>query len=143
MGDNSQILKLMRMMNSTPKYWILSLDTVMTGSYDDGRPLLPPGEAFENKIVLTTPGNNPSILCEYICEKCSDDCYKWEYIGTWDNSLDLLDLDLDKEYDDPVSEFRQKVKNDNMDHDGIVKLFMKMQSQLENIFSILIPNMNL
>ena len=52
MGDNSQILKLMRMMNSTPKYWILSPDAVMTGSYDDGRPLLPPGETFENKIVL-------------------------------------------------------------------------------------------
>ena len=50
MGDNSQILKLMRMMNSTPKYWILSPDAVMTGSYD-GRPLLPPGETFENKIV--------------------------------------------------------------------------------------------
>lgn len=110
MEDNSQILKLMRMMNSTPKYWILSPDAVMTGSYDDGRPLLPPGEAFENKIVLTIPKDNPSILCEYICEKCSDGCYKWEYIGTWDNNLDLLDLDLDKEYDDPVSEFRQKVK---------------------------------
>lgn len=66
MEDNSQILKLMRMMNSTPKYWILSPDAVMTGSYDDGRPLLPPGEAFENKIVLTIPKDNPSILCEYI-----------------------------------------------------------------------------
>ena len=117
MGDNSQILKLMRMMNSTPKYWILSPDAVMTGSYDDGRPLLPPGETFENKIVLTIPRDNPSILCEYICEKCSDGCYKWEYIGTWDNNLDLLDLDLDKEYDDPVSEFRQKVKNNDKDCD--------------------------
>lgn len=77
MGDNSQILKLMRMMNSTPKYWILSPDAVMTGSYDDGRPLLPPG------------------------------------------------------YDDPVSEFRQKVKNNDIDHDDVVRLFMKMQSQLE------------
>lgn len=117
MGDNSQILKLMRMINNAPKYWILSPDAVMTGSYDDGRPLLPPGEAFENKIVLTNPKDNPSILCEYICEKCSDGCYKWEYIGTWDNNLDLLDLDLDKEYDDLISEFRQKVKNDNMDCD--------------------------
>lgn len=117
MGDNSQILKLMRMMNSTPKYWILSPDAVMTGSYDDWRPLLPPGETFENKIVLTIPRDNPSILCEYICEKCSDDCYKWEYIGTWDNNLDLLDLDLDKEYDDPVSEFIQKVKNNGIDCD--------------------------
>lgn len=117
MGDNSQILKLMRMMNSTPKYWILSPDAVMTGSYDDGRPLLPPGETFENKIVLTIPKDNPSILCEYICEKCSDGCYKWEYIGTWDNNLDLLDLDLGKEYDDPVSEFRQKVKNNGIDCD--------------------------
>lgn len=131
MGDNSQILKLMRMMNSTPKYWILSPYAVMTGSYDDGRPLLPPGETFENKIVLTIPKDNPSILCEYICEKCSDGYYKWEYIGTCDNNLDLLDLDLDKEYDDPVSEFRQKVKNDDMDHDDVVRLFMKMQSQLE------------
>lgn len=143
MGDNSQILKLMRMMNNTPNYWILSPDTVMTGSYDDGRPLLPPGETFENKIVLTIPRDNPSILCEYICEKCSDGCYKWEYIGTWDNNLDLLDLDLDKEYDshghhnenleydNPILEFRQKVKNDDMDRDDVVRLFMKMQSQLE------------
>lgn len=119
MGDNSQILKLMRMMNSTPKYWILSPDAVMTGSYDDGCPLLPPGETFENKIVLTIPRDNPSILCEYICEKCSDGCYKWEYIGTWDNNLDLLDLDLGKEYDDPVSEFRQKVKNNGIDSDKL------------------------
>lgn len=143
MGDNSQILKLMRMMNNTPNYWILSPDTVMTGSYDDGRPLLPPGETFENKIVLTIPRDNPSILCEYICEKCSDGCYKWEYIGTWDNNLDLLDLDLDKEYDNhghhnenleydnPILEFRQKVKNDDMYRDDVVKLFIKMQSQLE------------
>lgn len=143
MGDNSQILKLVRMMNNTPNYWILSPDTVMTGSYDDGRPLLPPGETFENKIVLTIPRDNPSILCEYICEKCSDGCYKWEYIGTWDNNLDLLDLDLDKEYDshghhnenleydNPILEFRQKVKNDDMDRDDVVRLFMKMQSQLE------------
>lgn len=119
MGDNSQILKLMRMMNNTPKYWILSPDAVMTGSYDDGHPLLPPGETFENKIVLTIPKDNPSILCEYICEKCSDGCYKWEYIGTWDNNLDLLDLDLGKEYDDPVSKFRQKVKNDDIDSDKL------------------------
>lgn len=141
MGDNSQILKLMRMMNSTPKYWILSPDAVITRSYDDGRPLFPPGETFENKIVLTIPRDNPSILCEYICEKCSDGCYKWEYIGTWDNNLDLLDLDLDKEYDghhnenleydNPILEFRQKVKNDDMDRDDVVRLFMKMQSQLE------------
>ena len=115
MGDNSQILKLMRMMNNTPKYWILSPNVVIVGSHNDGRPLFPPGEAFENKIVLTIPRDNPSILCEYIYEKCSDGCYKWEYIGTWDNNLDLLDLDLGKEYDDPVSEFRQKVKNNGID----------------------------
>lgn len=119
MGDNSQILKLMRMMNSTPKYWILSPYVVIIGSHDDGRPLPPPGETFENKIVLTIPKDNPSILCEYICEKCSDGCYKWEYIGTWDNNLDLLDLDLGKEYDDPVSEFRQKVKNNGIDSDKL------------------------
>lgn len=119
MGDNSQILKLMRMMNSTPKYWILSPYIVIIGSYDDGHPLLPPGETFENKIVLTIPRDNTSILCEYICEKCSDGCYKWEYIGTWDNNLDLLDLDLDKGYDDPVSEFRQKVKNNGIDSDKL------------------------
>lgn len=117
MGDNSQILKLMRMMNNTPKYWILSPNVVIVGSHNDGRPLFPPGETFENKIVLTNPKDNPSILCEYICEKCSDGCYKWEYIGTWDNNLDLLDLDLGKEYDDPVSEFRQKVKNNGIDCD--------------------------
>lgn len=131
MEDNSQILKLMRMMNSTPKYWILSPNVVIVGSYDDGYPLLLPEEVFEDKMVLTIPRKDPSILYEWMCEKCSDGCYKWEYIGTWDNNLDLLDLDLDKEYDDPVSEFRQKVKNDNMDHDGVVKLFMKMQPQLE------------
>lgn len=119
MGDNSQILKLMRMINSTPKYWILSPNVVIVGSYDDGRPLLPPEEVFEDKIVLTIPRDNPSILCEYICEKCSDGCYKWEYIGTWDNNLDLLDLDLGKEYDDPVSEFRQKVKNNGIDSDKL------------------------
>ena len=117
MGDNSQILKLMRMMNSTPKYWILSPNVIIVGSHDDGRPLFPPEEVFEDKIVLTIPKDNPSILCEYICEKCSDGCYKWEYIGTWDNNLDLLDLDLGKEYDDPVSEFRQKVKNNGIDSD--------------------------
>lgn len=119
MGDNSQILKLMRMMNNTPKYWILSPNVVIVGSHNDGRPLFPPGETFENKIVLTIPRDNPSILCEYICEKCSDGCYKWEYIGTWDNNLDLLDLDLGKEYDDPVSEFRQKVKNNGIDSDKL------------------------
>lgn len=119
MGGNSQILKLMRMMNNTPKYWILSPNVVIVGSHNDGRPLFPPGEAFENKIVLTIPKDNPSILCEYICEKCSDGCYKWEYIGTWDNNLDLLDLDLGKEYDDPVSEFRQKVKNNGIDSDKL------------------------
>lgn len=119
MGDNSQILKLMRMMNNTPKYWILSPNVVIVGSHNDGCPLLPPGEAFENKIVLTIPRDNPSILCEYICEKCSDGCYKWEYIGTWDNNLDILDLDLGKEYDDPVLEFRQKVKNNGIDSDKL------------------------
>lgn len=119
MGDNSQILKLMRMMNNTPKYWILSPDAVMTGSYDDGRPLLPPGETFENKIVLTIPRDNPSILCEYICEKCSDGYYKWKYICTCDNDLDLSNLDSDEEYDDPVSEFRQKVKNNGIDSDKL------------------------
>lgn len=119
MGDNSQILKLMRMMNNTPKYWILSPNVVIVGSHNDGRPLFPPGETFENKIVLTIPRDNPSILCEYICEKCSDGCYKWEYIGTWDNNLDLLDLDLGKEYDDQVSEFRQKVKNNGIDSDKL------------------------
>lgn len=119
MVDNSQILKLMRMMNNTPKYWILSPNVVIVGSHNDGRPLFLPGEAFENKIVLTIPRDNPSILCEYICEKCSDGCYKWEYIGTWDNNLDLLDLDLGKEYDDQVSEFRQKVKNNGIDSDKL------------------------
>lgn len=51
MGDNSQILKLMRMMNSTPKYWILSPNVVIVGSYDDGYPLLLPEEVFEDKMV--------------------------------------------------------------------------------------------
>ena len=58
MGDNSQILKLMRMMNSTPKYWILSPNVVIAGSHDDGCPLFPPEEVFEDKIVLTIPKDN-------------------------------------------------------------------------------------
>ena len=100
MGDNSQILKFMRMMNSTPKYWILSPNAVVTGSHDDGRPFLSPGEVFENKIVLTIPSSNASILLKWMAEKCYDGYYKWEYIGTCDNNLDLSDLDLDNEYDD-------------------------------------------
>ena len=132
MGDNSQILKLMRMMNSTPKYWILSPNVVIVGSHDDGRPLFTPEEVFEDKIVLTIPRKDQSILYEWMCKKCSDGCYKWQYIDRRDNDLDLSDLDSDEEYDDnPVLEFRYKVKNDNMDHDGVVKLFMKMQPQLE------------
>lgn len=122
MGDNSQILKLMRIMNSTPKYWILSPYAVMTGSYDDGRPLPSPGEAFKNKIVLTIPRDNPSILCEYVCDKCSDGCYKWEYFGICDNNLDLSDLDLDKECDKlrentilsadlDINDFRSKIRS--------------------------------
>lgn len=117
MGDNSQILKLMRMINSTPKYWILSPNVVIVGSHDDGRPLFPPEDVFEDKIVLTIPRKDPSILYEWMCEKCSDGYYKWQYIDRRDNNLDLLDLDLGKEYDDPVSEFRQKVKNNGIDCD--------------------------
>ena len=119
MGDNSQILKLMRMMNSTPKYWILSPNVVIVGSHDDGRPLFTPEEVFEDKIVLTIPRKDPSILYEWMCEKCYDGYYKCKYIGTCDNNLDLLDLDLGKEYDDPVSEFRQKVKNNGIDSDKL------------------------
>lgn len=118
MGDNSQILELMRMMNSTPKYWILSSDTVIIGSHDDGRPLFLPEEVFKNKIVLTIPSNDTSILLKWMVEKCYDGYYKWEYIGTCDNNLDLSDLDNEyddhhkekPEYDNPVLEFRQKVK---------------------------------
>lgn len=118
MGYNSQILKLMRMMNSTPKYWILSQNVVIVGSHDDGRPLFPPGEVFEDKIVLTIPRKDQSILYEWMCEKCSDGCYKWQYIDRRDNDLDLSDLDYDEEYDDnPVLEFRQKVKNNGIDCD--------------------------
>lgn len=132
MGDNSQILKLMRMMNSTPKYWILSPNVVIVGSYDDGYPLLLPEEVFEDKMVLTIPRKDPSILYKWMCEKCYDGYYKWQYIDRCDNDLDLSDLDSDEEYDDnPILEFRYKIKNDNMDHDGVVKLFMKMQPQLE------------
>lgn len=118
MGDNSQILKLMRMMNSTPKYWILSPYVVIVGSYDDGRPLPPPGEVFEDKMVLTIPRNDPSIICKWTSE-FYDGYYKWKYIGTCDNDLDLSNLDSDEEYDDPVLEFRQKVKNNNIDSDKL------------------------
>ena len=127
MGDNSQILKLMRMMNSTPKYWILSPNVIIVGSYDDGRPLFPPGEAFENKIVLTIPRKDQSILYEWMCKKCSDGCYKWQYIDRRDNDLDLSDLDSDEEYDDKdcdkfkentilsadldINEFRSKIRS--------------------------------
>ena len=127
MGDNSQILKLMRMMNSTPKYWILSPNVVIVGSYDDGRPLFPPGEVFEDKIVLTIPRKDQSILYEWICKKCSDGCYKWQYIDRRDNDLDLSDLDSDEEYDDKdcdkskentvlsadldINEFRSKIRS--------------------------------
>ena len=127
MGDNSQILKLMRMMNSTPKYWILSPNVVIVGSHDDGRPLFPPEEVFEDKIVLTIPRDNPSILYEWMCEKCSDGCYKWQYIDRRDNDLDLSDLDSDEEYDDKdcdklrentilsadidMNEFRSKIRS--------------------------------
>lgn len=139
MGDNSQILELMRMMNSTPKYWILSSDAIIVGSHDDGRPLFLPEEVFKDKMVLTIPKNDTSILLKWMAEKCYDGYYKWEYIGTCDNNLDLSDLDNEyddhhkekPEYDNPVLEFRQKVKNDNMYRDDIVKLFIKMQPQLE------------
>ena len=100
MGDNSQILKLMRMMNSTPKYWILSPNVIIVGSHDDGRPLFPPEEVFEDKIVLTIPKKDPSILYEWMCEKCYDGYYKCKYIDRRDNDLDLSDLDSDEEYDD-------------------------------------------
>lgn len=110
MGDNSQILKLMRMMNSTPKYWILSSDTVMIGSHDDGRPLLLPEEVFKDKMVLTIPKNNPSILLKWMAEKCYDGYYKWEYIGTCDNNLDLSDLveEYDKRHMD-VEKKRERI----------------------------------
>ena len=127
MGDNSQILKLMRMMNSTPKYWILSPYVVIVGSHDDGRPLFPPEEVFEDKMVLTIPKKDPSILYEWMCEKCSDGCYKWQYIDRRDNDLDLSDLDSDEEYDDKdcdkskentvlsadlnINEFRSKIRS--------------------------------
>lgn len=82
----------------------------MVGSHDDGRPLFPPGETFENKIVLTILKDNPSILCEYVCEKCSDGYYKWEYIGTCDNNLDLSDLveEYDKQHMD-VEKKRERI----------------------------------
>ena len=127
MGDNSQILKLMRMMNSTPKYWILSPNVVIVGSHDDGRPLFPPEEVFEDKIVLTIPRKDPFILYEWMCEKCSDGCYKWQYIDRRDNDLDISDLDSDEEYDDKdcdkskentvlsadldMNEFRSKIRS--------------------------------
>ena len=127
MGDNSQILKLMRMMNSTPKYWILSPNVVIVGSHDDGRPLFPPEEVFEDKIVLTIPRDNPSILYEWMCEQCSDGCYKWQYIDRRDNDLDLSDLNSNEECDDKycdkfrentilsadldINEFRSKIRS--------------------------------
>ena len=127
MGDNSQILKLMRMMNSIPKYWILSPNVVIIGSHDDGRPLLPPEEVFEDKMVLTIPRKDPSILYEWMCEKCYDGYYKWQYIDRRDNDLDLSDLDSNEECDDKdydkskentilsadlnMNEFRSKIRS--------------------------------
>lgn len=104
MGDNSQILKLMRMMNSTQKYWILSPNVVIVGSYDDGYPLLLPEEVFEDKIVLTIPRNDPSILYKWMCDKCYDGYYKWQYINRCDNDLDLSDLNSNEECDDKDSD---------------------------------------
>lgn len=127
MGDNSQILKLMRMMNSTPKYWILSPNVVIVGSYDDGYPLLLPEEVFEDKMVLTIPRKDPSILYKWMCEKCYDDYYKWQYIDRCDNDLYLLDLNSNEECDDKycdkskentilsadldINEFRSKIRS--------------------------------
>lgn len=127
MGDNSQILKLMRMMNSTQKYWILSPNVVIVGSHDDGRPLFPPEEVFEDKIVLTIPRKDPSILYEWMCEKCYDGYYKWQYIDRYDNDLDLSDLNSNEECDDKdcdkskentilsadlgINEFRSKIRS--------------------------------
>ncbi len=127
MGDNSQILKLMKMMNSTQKYWILSPNVVIVGSYDDGYPLLLPEEVFEDKIVLTIPRNDPSILYKWMCDKCYDGYYKWQYINRCDNDLDLSDLNSNEECDDidcdkfrentilsadlDINEFRSKIRS--------------------------------
>lgn len=127
MGDNSQILKLMRMMNSTPKYWILLPNVVMVGSYDDGYPLPLPEEVFEDKMVLTIPRKDPSILYKWMCEKCYDGYYKWQYIDRCNNDLDLSDLNSNEECDDKdydkskentiisadldINEFRSKIRS--------------------------------
>lgn len=127
MGDNSQILKLMRMMNSTQKYWILSPNVVIVGSYDDGYPLLLPEEVFEDKIVLTISRNDPSILYKWMCDKCYDGYYKWQYINRCDNDLDLSDLNSNEECDNKdsdklrentvlsadldINEFRSKIRS--------------------------------
>ena len=127
MGDNSQILKLMRMMNSTPKYWMLSSNVVIVGSYDDGYPLPLPEEVFEDKMVLTIPRKDPSILYKWMCEKCYNGYYKWQYINRCDNDLDLSDLNSNEECDDEdcnkskentvlsadldINEFRSKIRS--------------------------------
>lgn len=112
MGDNSQILKLMRIMNSTPKYWILSPNTVMVGSHNGGRPFLSPEKVFKDKIVLTIPEDNPYIFCKWMIKKCYDGYYRWEYIGICDNNLDFSDIDLDKEYNDQYDTTIEKMKSD-------------------------------
>ena len=110
MGDNSEVLKAIRLMQDTPKYWILSSRAVLVGSHEDGSPIFSPNsECFRNKMVLTISEDDPTTVLEWISAKQYDGYYKWEYTGSCDNMLDLSDLS--KEYDKQHVDI-EKMKSD-------------------------------
>ena len=148
MGDNTEILKLIRLMHDSPKYWILSSQTVMVGSDKDGTHIFSPEEnCFKNKIVITIPEKYPNSIYEWVAMRCYDGYHRWEHTATYDNTLDLSDLA--REYDElkstsfqeeakkaledenPVLEFKDHVKHDPITKSDIVRLFIKMRPQLE------------
>lgn len=99
MGDNTEILKAIRLMQDNPKYWILSSQTIMVGSDKDGTPIFSPEEnCFKNKIVITIPEKYPNSIYEWVAMRCYDGYHRWEHTATYDNKLDLSDLA--REYDE-------------------------------------------
>lgn len=148
MGDNTEILKAIRLMQDNPKYWILSSQTIMIGSDKDGTPIFSPEEnCFKNKIVITIPEKYPNSIYEWVAMRCYDGYHRWEHTATYDNKLDLSDIA--REYDEwksssfqeedkkalenenPVLEFKDHVKHDPMVKSDIVRLFIKMRPQLD------------
>lgn len=130
MGDNSEVLKAIRLMQNIPKYWILSSRAVLVGSNKDGSPILPPdSECFRDKIVLTIPEEDPTTLLEWISAKQYDGYYKWEYTGTCDNMLDLSDLS--KEYD---KQYKEEHEDDNPDIKCEIEEQIKADKAREQIF---------